>query len=109
MIHLRSSTDGVQWSAIEQVTPQPGDYYQVALASAKAGEVTVVWSAIVSGVVNLYSRDYAGGSWSGVQRLTRRLGPDTPPRLAAGPTGDLFHVVAYGRATPYRGYSRQHV
>ena len=66
VISLRSSTDGVRWSAIEQVTPQPGDYYQVALASTKAGEVTVVWSAIVNGVVNLYSRDYTGGSWSGI-------------------------------------------
>ena len=90
VISLRSSTDGVEWSAIEQVTPQPGDYYQVALASTKAGEVTVVWSAILNGAVNLYTRDYAGGSWSGVERLTRGPGPDTFPRLATGPTGDLF-------------------
>ena len=98
VINLRSSADGVQWSAIEQVTPEPGDYYQVALASTRGGEVTVVWSAIVSGVVNLYTRDYAGGSWAGVERLTRGLGPDTFPRLAAGPTGDLFLAWQSGAA-----------
>ena len=90
VINLRSSTDGGEWSAIEQVTPQPGDYYQVALASTKAGEVSVVWSAIVNGAVNLYTRDYAAGSWSGVEHLTNGPGPDTFPRLATGPTGDLF-------------------
>ncbi len=97
-IQLRSSPDGKQWSAIETVSPAAGDFYQVALVSSEPNAVTVVWSAIVSGTVSLYSREYAQGSWSSARRLTSGPGPDTFPRLAAAPNGEVFLLWQSGAA-----------
>ncbi len=98
IIEMRSSTDGIEWIPIEQVTPTPGDYYQVALVSTRPNQVSVVFSAIVDGTVNLYARNYEDGNWSAVSKLTHGTGPDTFPRLAAAPNENVFLVWQSGSA-----------
>ena len=98
VIKIRSSADGETWGAIETISEAPGDYYQVALASSGNGKVTAVWSAIVAGVVGLYSRDYSTGNWSPTAKLTNDIGPNTFPRLAASGDGKLFLAWQSGGA-----------
>lgn len=94
-VRVRSSADGEAWD--EAVTLAPaGDYYQVALISTKAGAVTAIASAIRDGLVHLYKAEYSvGGSVSG-GALTWGPGPDTFPRMAAAPNGDVYLVYQSG-------------
>lgn len=89
---LRSSDDGDSWSEPFALTPEPGDYYHSALASPAAGELLAVWTANVEGQLDLYSRRFVDGGWSGVERITNSIGPDTFPKLAAGADGEVFLV-----------------
>ncbi len=94
-IRLRSSADGETWDEPVTVAP-PGEYYQVALISTVPGAVTAVVSAIHSGRVNLHRIEYAiGGSMTG-SALTEGPGPDTFPRMAAAPNGDVYLVYQSG-------------
>ena len=94
-IQLRSTADGETWDGPVAIAP-PGEYYQVALVSTEPGAVTAVASAIRSGQVNLHRVDYAvGGSPSGAA-LTSGPGPDTFPRMAAAPGGDVYLVYQSG-------------
>ena len=73
-----------------------GDYYQVALVSTSEGSVTAVASAIRSGTVHLHKFEYAtGGSPSGSE-FTHGPGPDTFPRMAAAPNGDVYLAYQSG-------------
>ena len=94
-IQVRSSADGVTWD--EAVTlAGAGEYYQVALIANRPGAVTAVASRISDGVVHLYKVEYPlGGSPSGSQ-LTRGPGPDTFPRMAAAPNGDVYLAYQSG-------------
>ena len=97
-IHLRSSTNGTDWTPTEIVTPAAGDYYQVALVSTRPNQVTAVFSAIVDGAVNLYARDVEAGDWSALERITHGPGPDTFPSLAAAKDGKVFLAWQSGAA-----------
>ena len=94
-IQLRSSANGEDWD--EAITLAPaGDYYQVALVSTRPGAVTAVASAIRDGLVHLHRAEYAiGGAPSGGP-LTHGPGPDTFPRLAAAPNGDVYLAYQSG-------------
>lgn len=87
VIKVRSSPDGKEWLPEETLTPQRGEYYQVALAAPRPGELIAVWSAIEKGAVHLFARELANGTWSAVRRLTDGPGPNTFPRMATGPNG----------------------
>ena len=94
-VQVRSSADGKTWDDAVTLAPA-GDYYQVALISTKAGAVTAVASAIRDGLVHLYKTEYSvGGAVSG-GALTRGPGPDTFPRMAAAPNGDVYLVYQSG-------------
>lgn len=94
-VQLRSSADGATWD--DPVTLAPaGDYHQVALIATKPRTVTAVASTIRNGLVHLYRAEYSvGGSPSG-ETLTRGPGPDTFPRMAAAPNGDVYLVYQSG-------------
>ncbi len=94
-IQLRSSADGGSWDAPVTIAP-PGDYYQVALASTKPGQVTAVASAIRDGLVHLYEAEYSVGGTPKGAALTRGPGPDTFPRLVAAESGDVYLVFQSG-------------
>lgn len=94
-IRLRSSEDGETWTPAVTIGP-PGDYHQVALGSTGSGAVTAVASRISEGVVHLYGIDYALGGEPVGQALTRGPGPDTFPRMAASPDGDVHLVYQSG-------------
>ena len=94
-IQLRSSPDGESWD--EPITLAPaGDYYQVSLVSTKPGAVLAVASAIRNGVVHLHQVDYELGGTPAGSALTEGPGPDTFPRMAAAPSGDVFLVYQSG-------------
>ena len=95
-IQLRSSEDGETWTPAVTMPGPPGDYHQVALASTGTGAVTAVASRISEGVVHLYGIDYALGGELVGQALTRGPGPDTFPRMAASPDGDVHLVYQSG-------------
>ena len=94
-LRLRSSSDGVTWDDAQTLGP-PGEYYQVALASTEAGTVTAVASTIRDGRVNLYRADYRDGELASAGMLTNGPGPDTFPRMAAAPNGNLYLVYQSG-------------
>jgi hypothetical protein len=94
-VRIRSSVDGKDWSEAETIGP-PGDHYQVALASTKPASVTAVLSSIVAGRVNLHAADYTIGSGAAVRLLTQGPGPDTFPRMAVAPNGDIYLVYQSG-------------
>ncbi len=101
-IQLRSSSDGTTWD--EPVTLAPrGDYYQVALIATKPRAVTAVASAIRDGRVQLYKVEYSIGSAPVVEPLTRGPGPDTFPRMAATPNGDVYLVYQSGEKANAQG------
>ena len=94
-IRLRSSADGETWDDPVTISPA-GEYYQVALVSTEPGSVTAVASAIRSGRVNLQRFEYSvGGSPTG-SALTNGPGPDTFPRMAAAPGGDVYLAYQSG-------------
>ncbi len=94
-VQLRSSPDGELWEGIVTLAP-PGDYYQVDLVSAEAGEVTAVVSTIRDGVVHLVGIDYALGGSPSSEALTGGPGPDTFPRMALSPGGDVYLAYQSG-------------
>lgn len=94
-IQLRSSANGEDWD--EAITLAPaGDYYQVALVSTRPGAVTAVASAIRDGLVHLHRAEYAVGGAPSGGPLTHGPGPDTFPRLAAAPNGDVYLAYQSG-------------
>ena len=101
-IELRSSTDGKTWDDPVTLAP-PGDYYQVALIATKTRAVTAVASAIRDGRVHLYKVEYSIGSAPVVEPLTRGPGPDTFPRMAAAPNGDVYLVYQSGARANIQG------
>ena len=101
-IQLRSSTDGKTWDDPVTLAP-PGDYYQVALIATKTRAVTAVASAIRDGRVHLYKVEYSIGSAPVVEPLTRGPGPDTFPRMAAAPNGDVYLVYQSGARANIQG------
>ena len=84
---VRSSVDGETWTDAEDLGDGPGDYYHVALASPRPGEVVAVWAATSGGRLDLYARRRENNRWGAIERLTDTPGPDTFPRLAVGPDG----------------------
>lgn len=94
-IRLRSSADGETWADAVTIGP-PGEYYQVALVSTEPGAVTAVASAIRSGLVHLYKAEYSLGGEPSGGALTHGPGPDTFPRMAASPDGDVYLVYQSG-------------
>ena len=101
-IQLRSSSDGTTWDEPVTLAP-PGEYYQVALISTKPRAVTAVASAIRGGRVHLYKVEYSIGSAPVVEPLTRGPGPDTFPRMAAAPNGDVYLVYQSGARANIQG------
>ena len=94
-VRLRSSADGETWD--EAVTlASAGDYYQVALVSTRPRAVTAVASTIRDGLVHLYKVEYTVGGEPAGETLTRGPGPDTFPRMAAAPNGDVYLVYQSG-------------
>ena len=94
-IQLKSTRDGESWGKAVTLAP-PGDYYQVAIISTTEGSVTAVASAIRDGVVRLHKFEYSiGGTPSGGE-FTHGPGPDTFPRMAAAPNGDVFLAYQSG-------------
>jgi hypothetical protein len=94
-IQLRSSADGQRWD--DPITLAPaGDYYQVALIATEPRAVTAVASTIRNGLVHLYKAEYAVGGAPSGEALTGGPGPDTFPRLAAAPNGDVYLVYQSG-------------
>ena len=94
-IQLRSTADGKTWDDPVEIAPA-GDYYQVALIATKARAVTAVASTIRDGLVHLYKAEYSVGGAPSGEALTRGPGPDTFPRMAAAPNGDVFLVYQSG-------------
>ena len=94
-IQLRSTADGRTWDDPVEIAPA-GDYYQVALIATKARAVTAVASTIRDGLVHLYKAEYSVGGAPSGEALTRGPGPDTFPRMAAAPNGDVFLVYQSG-------------
>ena len=91
-IFARSTTGGGVWSDPLVVTPESGDYHQVALVSAEPNALLAVWSATVDGAVDLHARSYGDGAWAEVERITNTPGPDIFPRMAATSDGEVFLV-----------------
>ncbi len=94
-IQLRSSADGEAWDDAVTLAPA-GEYYQVALTSTRLGTVTAVASMIRDGLVHLYKVEYSAGGVPSGSALTRGPGPDTFPRMAAAPNGDVYLVYQSG-------------
>ena len=94
-IQLRSTADGQTWDDAVTLAPA-GDYYQVALISTSEGSVTAVASAIRSGTVRLHKFEYSIGSSPSGGEFTHGPGPDTFPRMAAAPNGDVYLVYQSG-------------
>ena len=101
-IQLRSSSDGTTWDEPVTLAP-PGDYYQVALIAIKPRTVTAVASAILNGRVQLLKAEYSIGAAPVVEPLTRGPGPDTFPRMAAAPNGDVYLVYQSGARANTQG------
>ena len=94
-VQVRSSADGETWDDSVMLAPV-GDYYQVALISTRSGAVTAVASTIRDGLVHLHNVEYSvGGALTG-GALTRGPGPDTFPRMAAAPNGDVYLAYQSG-------------
>ncbi len=94
-VQLRSSSDGKNWDEPVTLT-LPGDYYQVALIATKPRAVTAVMSAIRDGRVRLYKTEHSVGGAAVAEPLTSGPGPDTFPRMAAAPNGDVYLVYQSG-------------
>lgn len=94
-IQLRSSADGEAWDGPVTLASR-GDYYQVDLASARAGEVTAVASRIRDGVVHLIGIEYTLGGSPTAAALTQGPGPDTYPRMAVSPQGEVYLAYQSG-------------
>ena len=94
-IQLRSSGDGVTWDE-PVILAGAGEYYQVALIANRPGAVTAVASRIADGVVHLYKVEYVLGGTPSGSRLTRGPGPDTFPRMATAPNGDVYLAYQSG-------------
>ena len=94
-VQLRSSSDGENWDDPITIGPA-GEYYQVALASVEPDSVTAVASTIRDGRVRLHRMDYTLGGTPSGGPLTHGPGPDTFPRMAALPSGDVYLVYQSG-------------
>ena len=94
-IQLRSSADGATWDEAITLAPH-GEYYQVALIANRPDAVTAVASRISNGVVHLYKVEYALGGMPSGSQLTHGPGPDTFPRMAAAPNGDVYLAYQSG-------------
>ena len=98
-IRVRSTIGESGWSAPVDVTPEGGDYHQLALISTEPNAILVVWSATVDGAVDLYSRTYRSGGWTEIEQLTSTAGPDVFPRMAAASSSQVYLVwQSVGRA-----------
>ncbi len=96
-IQLRSSSDGASWDDPVTIGPA-GDYYQVALVSTEPRAVIAVASVIRDGVVHLREMQYTLGGSPTDMELTSGPGPDTFPRIATAPNGDVH--LAYQSGSP---------
>ena len=94
-VQLRSSADGSTWDPAVAIAP-PGDYYQVALVSTESNAVTAVASTIRDGRVHLYKADYSINEGVSGEGFSEGPGPDTFPRMAAAPNGDVYLVYQTG-------------
>ena len=94
-IQLRSSPNGVSWEDPVTLAP-PGQYYQVELVSARAGEVTAVVSTIRDEAVNLTAIDYELGGSPAARSLTDGSGPDTFPRMTLSTDGSVYLAYQSG-------------
>ncbi len=94
-IQLRSSADGQAWEPEVAIAP-PGDYRHLALIATEPDAATAVASVISDGAVRLYKIDYAIGGQPSAAEFTHGPGPDTFPRMAAAPNGDVYLVYQSG-------------
>ena len=83
---------GGSWSAPEEVSPAPGDFFRVSMGVDGEGGLHVFWSAREGTKWDIWGRRKANGSWSGAEKISSD-GSNTFHRAAGSGQGDV--VVAW--------------
>jgi hypothetical protein len=82
---------GGSWSAPEEVSPSPGDFFRASIAADGQGGLHVFWSAREETKWDVWSRTKSRGSWSGAEKISSE-GSNTFHRAAASGKGDVTLV-----------------
>ena len=89
-VFLRTLSGG-SWSAPEEISPAPGDFFRVSMAVDGEGGLLVFWSAREGTKWDVWGRRRNNGSWSGAQKVSSE-GSNTFHRAASAGNGDVFVV-----------------
>ena len=82
---------GGSWSAPEEVSPSPGDFFRVSMGVDGEGGLLVFWSARDGAKWDIWGRRKSGGAWSSPEKISTE-GSNTFHRAASGGNGDVFVV-----------------
>ncbi len=89
---MMRTLSGGSWSAAEEVSPAPGDFFRVSLGVDADGGVLVFWAVRDMTKWDIFSRrKAAGGSWSAAQKVSAE-GSNTFHRAASSGRGDVLVV-----------------
>ena len=89
-VFVRTLSGGA-WSAPEEVSSAPGDFFRCSLAVDGQGGLHVFWAAREGTKWDILGRRKSGGSWSAAQKVSSQ-GSNTFHRAASAGNGDVFVV-----------------
>ena len=84
--------NGMQWSATERLTQEPGADIFHALASDDKGRLYLVWQSFRSGNGDIYLKIHDGSGWGGEARVSDHPANDWEPDVAATADGQATIV-----------------
>ena len=82
---------GADWSAAEEVTPQPGDIFRCSTVSGPGESTWVFWSQRKERIWQIWGREKRQGSWRAAQPISD-AGSNTFHRAASNARGEIAVV-----------------
>src|SRR5690606_37016129 len=89
-VFLRRLSGG-SWSAAEEVSPSPGDFFRCSLAIDGQGGLHAFWAGREGTKWDIWERVWRNGSWGRTTRVSAE-GSNTFHRAASAGNGDVLVV-----------------
>jgi hypothetical protein len=91
-IYVASSSDGFATKAVSQITTNPSDQTDPAIAVNSANTVYVVWTDKRNGSNDIYGAASNSGPWTNVP-IVNKAGNQSSPAIAAEIAGSTLHLL----------------